>query len=361
MAIDAAQSPSRAGGRAAPAMRIDAIVPARNAEAFIGICVAALGRAGFAGSEVIVVDDASSDGTAAAARRAGATLVRLDRNAGASAARNAGAARSRADILLFVDADVAVHADVRARIAATFERHADLDAVFGSYDANPTRPERVSRFRNLLHHWVHQTAPAETASFWTGCGAVRREAFERIGGFDPAQAFMEDIKFGMALHGAGGRIRLDRGLLCTHMKCWSLPGMLRTDLLHRAIPWSRLLLSPNAEKWPNSLNVDAVGRLSVLGVAAGLACLAAAPVFLPALWGWGLSIVLVGIVNRRFVAFLARRGETAVALAAPALLWLHYLCGGLGFAWVLWRDRILAGLAAGVRRVRSLIVKGRGC
>jgi len=58
--------------------------------------------------ECIVVDDGSTDGSAAIARAAGATVARVAQPARPSRARNAGAARARGEILLFVDADVVV-------------------------------------------------------------------------------------------------------------------------------------------------------------------------------------------------------------------------------------------------------------
>ena len=44
---------------------------------------------------------------------------------------------------------------------------------FGSYDDTPTDRGFVSRYKNLLHHYVHQTARREASTFWTGLGAVR--------------------------------------------------------------------------------------------------------------------------------------------------------------------------------------------
>ena len=51
-----------------------------------------------------------------------------------------------------------------------------IAAVFGSYDDEPGAPNLVSQYRNLLHHFVHQTGRTEASTFWTGCGAVRRDA-----------------------------------------------------------------------------------------------------------------------------------------------------------------------------------------
>lgn len=80
------------------------IVPAFNEERTIGEVVRSV--AAIAASELIVVDDGSSDATADEARRAGARVIRLARNRGKGHALDAGIEQARHDILVFLDADV---------------------------------------------------------------------------------------------------------------------------------------------------------------------------------------------------------------------------------------------------------------
>ena len=59
----------------------------------------------------------------------------------------------------------------------------------------------VSQYRNLLHHFVHQHGHAEASTFWAGCGAIRRAAFDAVGGFDAARfprPSIEDIELGLS-------------------------------------------------------------------------------------------------------------------------------------------------------------------
>jgi glycosyltransferase involved in cell wall biosynthesis len=126
--------------------------------------------------ELIVVDDASTDGTAGLAAGYADAVIRLTgRPSGPSYARNRGAEVARGEVLVFVDADVCVHRDTLRRFAWVFVDEPGVDAAFGSYDDQPPAPGLVSQYRNLLHHHIHQQSAGEAETFWAGCGAVRRQ------------------------------------------------------------------------------------------------------------------------------------------------------------------------------------------
>lgn len=316
-------------------MHLSIIVPVYNSRQQLSACLAALVASHDTEVEIIVVDDASTDDSAmVAAQFPGVQVYRLAQNGGPAAARNYGAQRARGEILFFVDADVVVAADAVRRVRKVFGTQPDLAAVFGSYDDRPSAPGVVSQYRNLLHHFVHQQGNPEASTFWAGCGAIRRAVFTALGGFD-AERFprpaIEDIELGYRLRQAGYRILLDKTLQATHLKHWTLCSMIRTDLLARAIPWARLLLSNG--KMPNDLNVTRSQRVSVALV--GTACMflllvARWPVlFLPA------AIALGGVVGlnwRLFAFFARRRGLVFAGLCVPLHL-LHYCCSGLGYLW----------------------------
>jgi GT2 family glycosyltransferase len=135
--------------------------------------------------------------------------------------------------------------------------------VFGSYDDQPRDKGLVSQYRNLLHHYVHQTANCDASTFWAGCGAVRRSVFTEVGGFHEnfrPICSIDDIELGYRLRRAGHRILLDKDLQGTHLKRWTLWSVISTDITHRAIPWARLVIeSKNA---PNDLNLKITPTLS---------------------------------------------------------------------------------------------------
>lgn len=319
-------------------MKIVAVIPAYNAAQYIRRSVGGLLDAGFAADDIIVSDDASTDRTAQIASGLGVRVVSAPVNGGAAAARNAGTAATEADIILFVDADVVVYPDVRARVLATFQSSPGLDAVFGLYDDVPHCPGLVGRFRNMLHHHVHRNGPPRPHSFWTGCGAMRRSALESIGGFDPRLRMMEDVELGMRLSAAGGQIMLDRQMRSWHLKCWPLRGMIRMDLHDRAIPWSRLLLFRSG--MIDELNIDQRHRAAAVAVVLMLAGLLLALLD----WKWlllsGAALLTFLLLNVSFHALMFRRAGLVAGLAAIPLHLVHTLCAITGFGWVFFAEYI---------------------
>lgn len=310
---------------------IDVVVPARDAAATLPACLDGLEAAGFAPYDIVVCDDGSRDGTAAIAAARGVGLVRTD-GRGAAVARNAGVAAGAAPVILFVDADVVAHADMRARIADFFATHADHAGVIGSYDDAPPAPGRLSRIRNLLHHHVHQNGGGDVPSFWTGCGAIRRADFVAAGGFEPGHP-LEDVALGLALARAGRKVRLAPAIQCTHLKRWTLRSMIRADLLARALPWSRMLLDPRNAAVPAALNAGMAGKLAV--ALAGLAAAALPALFLaPATAAAAAALALGGLValHSGFLRLVSRRLGRAAVPQAMGVIWVHHLCAGTGFA-----------------------------
>lgn len=280
------------------------VVPATNSPASLARCLEALRRSNDAPDEIVVVEAPSA--------------------AGPAQARNVGAQRATSDVVAFVDADVAVHADAVERFRAAFVDE-ELVAVFGSYDDEPPAPGHVSQFRNLLHHHVHTTSAGPAETFWAGLGAVRREAFLAAGGFDESRytvPAIEDIELGMRLNAGGARIDLDPSIRGAHLKRWSVTSMARTDVFQRGAPWVRLSLE--ARRAPTALNLGWRHRLSALAaVAASGAALARRPRAAAA--GLGALVAL----NLPFFALLGRRGGPALAVAGLPLLVLHHLAAAV--------------------------------
>lgn len=279
---------------------LSVVVPATNRPPTLDRCLIALRGAAGPDDEIVVVDGPAE--------------------LGAVEARNVGAAQAGHDVLVFVDADVEVHADALERTRAAFA-DPEIAAVFGSYDDAPSVATTVSTFRNLLHHHVHQSNPGPTATFWTGLGAVRRDAFDAVGGFDAARyrdPSIEDIDLGRRLAEHGERIHLDPAIQGKHLKAWTLRSLVWTDFAARGVPWVALMW--RSRTVPSFLNLGLHHRVSALasvGSAVGLV--------VGSLTAVAACLALLVVLNHSFYALLVRRQGVQRAVVGVGLHALHHL------------------------------------
>ena len=180
-------------------MRISVVIPVFNGGSELQECLDAIAASSHPVHECILVDDASTDGeTRRIAELHDATVIYLKEQQGPASARNKGVEKASGDLVFFVDADVVVHPDALAKAVKVFGTEPETVAVFGSYDDEPGHRSFLSQYRNLFHHWVHQTGQDEASTFWTGCGVIRREIFMEMKGFreNYERPSIEDIELG---------------------------------------------------------------------------------------------------------------------------------------------------------------------
>ena len=319
---------------------IAAIVPAFNAAATLAPCLKALRALQPPPDEIIVYDDGSSDETSVIARYHGVTLIRNDgAPRGPAAGRNAGALATRADLLLFIDADVVIAPTALGRLMKGMS-DAGAVAAFGSYDDRPSSVRTAALYGNLRHHFVHQNNAGPASTFWSGIGLIRRDLFLEFGGFDTSYArpSIEDVELGIRLNAAHHRIMLVADATGTHSKDWTLARLWWTDIVLRAIPWSALIADGRTAGV--DLNLSGQERVSAL-VAHLLLWLLVGALFLPWLGipATGAAAAYIAL-NRRFFALLLRRMPPLKVVPAMLLHWCYHLYASTTFALMLIATRL---------------------
>ena len=212
-------------------MMISFIVPAHNEEQHIAETLRAIRSAADVTAdryEVIVVDDASDDGTAEIARATGARVERVEYRQ-ISRTRNAGARLASADRFMFVDADTVISpAVVRAALVAM-----DAGAIAGG--ATLRMDGRVPLYvRGLL---MATAAVMRRKSWIAGCFVFcTREAFTAAGGFDESLFASEEIALSKALQQIGRVVILDEEVVTSGRKArshsaWHLVRLLAVFLV----------------------------------------------------------------------------------------------------------------------------------
>ena len=289
--------------------------------------------------ELIVADDGSTDDTPRAAARVADRLVRVANGPrGPGFARNEAARAATGDVLVFIDADVCVSPTALSQFAALFRLRPELGAAFGAYDTAPEAPTVVSQYRNLLHHYVHSSSPGPAITFWAGCGAMRREVFAAVGGFDVVRyrrPQIEDIELGYRLTALGIPILLCPEIQGKHLKRWTVLGGFVTDFRDRGVPWMQLLLERREVAAAGPLNLQAREKLFTLLTPWGLALLLAAP-FAHSTWmaitGVAALVVVVGGNASLLRWFAQMRGRSFAVRIIPLRL-AYYVLNALSGVW----------------------------
>ena len=189
------------------------IIPCRNAAGTIESAVSTALNQTTRPMEVIVIDDASEDGSADIAAAAGARVLRLTSRLNAGGARNHGIESARGNVVAFLDADVRIAADWLARVADIFGTDSSVAAVGGRIVNG--RPGLFGDLDHFLNHseWLSDRGRMCSA-YPTMAIAYRRDAVGPIR-FPPTN-HGEDIFFALAVQKKGWTIRYEPSIRITH-------------------------------------------------------------------------------------------------------------------------------------------------
>ena len=332
--------------KAVPSLSV--IVPVFNGEKFIGRCLDAILASDTASLEVIVVNDGSTDATQSICEGKGVTILQSSRpRSGPAAARNLAAATALGDVLVFVDADVVVSSTAIGRIAARFGADEGLAALFGSYDDAPAESNFLSQYKNLQHHFVHQHSNPNASTFWAGLGAIRKNIFLSMGGFDCVQfeiPSIEDIELGARLRKGRNPILLDPTIQGKHLKRWGAYSLLYTDIFCRAAPWSKLIM--RSQGLINDMNLKTNDRACAAIVAAMILSLLLS-FWYPLLFVVAtLCLIAFAFLNRAILTFyLQKKGWLFAFMTLPWQI-MYFFYSGVTFVtcWFLYSVPASLGL-----------------
>lgn len=189
------------------------VIPVRNDAVRLQRCLASIVRNEYPREliEIIVVDNDSTDGSAKAARQQSAIVLKSS-DLSVAALRNKGARAALGSIVAFVDSD---HEIDRGWIETAVDvlSAPDVAATGAPYLTQPGPNWVQQQYDGLRDRPVRREDVA-----WLGSGnfAVKRAAFERVGGFDASLTACEDVDFCNRLLQAGCRIVADPNLRSVH-------------------------------------------------------------------------------------------------------------------------------------------------
>jgi glycosyltransferase involved in cell wall biosynthesis len=178
---------------------ISAIVAVFNGEPYLAQALESILKQTRPVDEILVVDDGSTDGTASLARRFERIRYIHQSHSGQAAAINRGIAAARGRFLCFLDADDLWIPEKTAWQIEAFRTDPSLDLVFG-YARQFIDPDAKRRYELLKEREILK-APLHTAAL------IRRDAFDRIGGFDRRWKIGSIVDWSTRVRDAGLKIR----------------------------------------------------------------------------------------------------------------------------------------------------------
>jgi len=249
---------------------ISVIIVNHNGEACLGRCLESLDGSG---AEVLLVDNASRDGSLSLVREQfpEVKVFPLEANLGFAAANNLAAAKASGEVLLLLNADAWLEPGALGLLAADLDERADVGLVapqlrypggqrqFSWSPARGVVGEVLQKARNPFEAqaWVHGSLGRWLARlvgptwYTAACVLVRAEAFRAVGGFDESFfMYFEDVDLCLRLEAAGWRLAQEPRAVVCHVGGFAgrnevddlyRPSQLRYYRLHRPQWESRLV------------------------------------------------------------------------------------------------------------------------
>jgi N-acetylglucosaminyl-diphospho-decaprenol L-rhamnosyltransferase len=308
-----------------PAVRLSVVVVTYNSREAVGRCMPAVVEQLEEGDELIVVDNASEDGTPEAVAEAApqARILDSERNLGFAAACNAGAGMVRNPLLLFLNPDALPAPGFAEAIRRPWEEGRGWAAWMGVVTMGGG--ERVNTSGGVAHFtgiaWsgeagrpvaaVVPAGPVEVTFVSGACIAVPRDVWRRSGGFDPAFfMYCEDVDLSFRLRLGGGRLGLEPSARVDH----------DYDFHKGADKWRRL----ERNRWATVLRTYPGALLALLAPA--LALTEAALLLIAATGGWLPSkLAATGDTVAALPRLLAQRREIQAARRIAPLEFARWL------------------------------------
>jgi GT2 family glycosyltransferase len=275
-AVAAPAEPPAPPSRPAASPEVSVVVITHRPREALRHCLAALAAQAGPPFEVVLVDDSPDGMELSPAIPPGLPLRAVSTGGrGAAAARNAGSQAAQGDLLLFLDDDLVPRAGLIERHLAR-HRDEDPDAIVIGY--SPPRPSRSTLAAQAASIWWedHFRSKREMAAptfveMLSGNMSIRRELFDRLGGFDESfgRFRREDWELGVRALEGGARLAYEHDAVADHLFELDAPGRLaaahaegRGDaLLMERYPFARLSLAVSWSPPPRSLRGRLVFRL----------------------------------------------------------------------------------------------------
>jgi len=214
-------------------IKYSVIIPVYNSKEPLGICLDAIKKQVNKQTEIIVVDDCSTQkGIKEIVKNFTLRFFQLKKNCGAGRVRNFGAKRAKGEWLIFIDSDVVVSDNFFKGLFKKLKHLPHNVCLQGVYGWQTPIDNIYSQYKNLyyFYNFFYRIKKERYSYLSSHCFIIRRDVFKAVEGFNrQIKTVIEDADFGFRLFQKGYRVLLDKKLIVTHLKRFSLLGLLKND------------------------------------------------------------------------------------------------------------------------------------
>jgi len=302
---------------------ISIVIPTYNSSRFIPNLLESILKQAVDNLEVIIVDDCSKDDTVELASRYPVKVIQMEKNGGPARARNRGVREAEGDIIFFLDSDVIVLDGTVREVKEYFEKNPSANCVIGVCATEPLNRGFVPTYMAMFEY-IHLVSAKDgkVSVFAPRCGAIKKELFQRVGGYDESYkgADVEDFELARRINREDS-IFLDPKMLVRHQFVNNFEEAAR-NYFKRAVMWIHLFMKDR--------QMDNAGPTSPSnGIAAVCSFLSFFSLFLIPVMPIAIKVFLALIIifllsNLKWWNFM--RKEAGLLFSVRALF-LNYLLG----------------------------------
>jgi glycosyltransferase involved in cell wall biosynthesis len=222
---------------------ISVVIPTYNASRFMPELLESLFNEALEDMEVLIVDDCSTDNTVEVVQKYPVRVIQMEKNGGPARARNRGVEEAQGDIIFFLDSDVLVIEGTVKEVKDYFEINPSANCVIGVCATEPLNKGFVPKYMAMFEYIHLVGTPGNKVSvFAPRCGAIKKELFQRVGGYDESYkgADVEDFELARRIIKTDS-IFLNPKMLVRHQFVNNFEEAVK-NYFKRAVMWVHLFL-----------------------------------------------------------------------------------------------------------------------
>jgi glycosyltransferase involved in cell wall biosynthesis len=273
--------------------------------------------------EVLIVDDCSTDNTVEIVQKYPVRVVRMEKNGGPARARNKGVEEAAGDIIFFLDSDVIVLDGTVQEVKDYFDKNPHANCVIGLCATEPLNKGFVPKYMAMFEYIHLLDIPGSSVSvFAPRCGAIKKELFQRVGGYDESYkgADVEDFELARRII-KEDRIYVNPKMLVRHQFVNNIQEAVK-NYFKRAVMWIHLFIKN--KKFDNAGPTAPSNGIAALCSFFSLLSLMVLPCVPSAKYAFISLLLMFLFANVRWWNFMRKEAGLLFSIKA---LFLNYLLG----------------------------------